>query len=192
MPLLLDALAQQGLDVADIDFVFLTHIHLDHAGGAGLLMQHLPNARCVLHPRGAPHMASPEKLIAGTIGVYGEERTREMYGDIVPIEESRIIVAEDGDWFDLASVEVCSFRQTLDLRDGVLVRRPGRPLVVAPQAPSRLQADRPAAKFFDDRGQYFPIQIIQSQRVDVEQGQRLVELVVAGQQFVGHVARLPG
>jgi glyoxylase-like metal-dependent hydrolase (beta-lactamase superfamily II) len=46
-------------------------------------------------------MASPEKLIAGTIGVYGEERTREMYGDIVPIEESRIIVAEDGDWFEL-------------------------------------------------------------------------------------------
>ena len=101
VPLLLDALAQQGLDVGDVDFVFLTHVHLDHAGGAGLLMQHLPNARCVLHPRGAPHMANPEKLIAGTIGVYGEERTREMYGDIVPIDASRIVVAEDEDWFDL-------------------------------------------------------------------------------------------
>ena len=101
VPLLLDALAQQGLDVGDVDFVFLTHVHLDHAGGAGLLMQHLPDARCVLHPRGAPHMANPEKLIAGTIGVYGEERTREMYGDIVPIDASRIVVAEDEDWFDL-------------------------------------------------------------------------------------------
>ena len=101
VPLLLDALQRQGLAVGDVEYVFLTHIHLDHAGGAGLLMQHLPNARCVLHPRGAPHMVDPERLIAGTIGVYGEERTREMYGDIVPIEEARIIVAEDEDWFEM-------------------------------------------------------------------------------------------
>jgi glyoxylase-like metal-dependent hydrolase (beta-lactamase superfamily II) len=101
VPLLLDALARKGLDVADVDFVFLTHIHLDHAGGAGLLMQQLPNATCVLHPRGAPHMVDPERLIAGTIGVYGEERTREMYGEIVPIDEARISVAEDEDWYEM-------------------------------------------------------------------------------------------
>jgi glyoxylase-like metal-dependent hydrolase (beta-lactamase superfamily II) len=101
VPLLLDGLRQQGLDVADVDYVFLTHIHLDHAGGAGLLMQQLPNAQCVVHPRGAPHMVDPERLIAGTIGVYGENRMREMYGDIVPIEESRVVVAGDEDRFDL-------------------------------------------------------------------------------------------
>ena len=101
VPLLLDALSQLGLDTTDVDFVFLTHIHLDHAGGAGLLMQHLPNARCVIHPRGAPHMISPERLIAGTIGVYGEQRTREMYGDIVPIDAARVDVAEDEAWFSL-------------------------------------------------------------------------------------------
>jgi len=101
MPFLLDALGQQGLGVGDIDFVFLTHIHLDHAGGAGLLMQHLPNARCVVHPRGAPHMVNPERLIAGTIGVYGEEKTFEMYGDIVPIDEARVVVADDKAWFEL-------------------------------------------------------------------------------------------
>lgn len=101
VPHLLDGLNQQGLDVGDVDFVFLTHIHLDHAGGAGLLMQHLPNARCVVHPRGAPHMVNPERLIAGTIGVYGEERTRAMYGDIVPIDEDRVVIAEDDSWFDL-------------------------------------------------------------------------------------------
>ena len=101
VPMLLDALRQQDLDVGDIDFVFLTHIHLDHAGGAGLLMQHLPNARCVLHPRGAPHMVNPERLIAGTIGVYGEEKMVEMYGEIVPIDESRVVVAEDEAWFEL-------------------------------------------------------------------------------------------
>jgi len=100
VPLLLDALQQQGLEPAAVDFVFLTHIHLDHAGGAGLLMQRLPNAQCVVHPRGAPHMVNPERLIAGTIGVYGEEKTLEMYGEIVPIDESRVVVAEDEAWFD--------------------------------------------------------------------------------------------
>ena len=102
VPLLLDALQRQGLAVGDVEYVFLTHIHLDHAGGAGLLMQHLPNARCVLHPRGAPHMVDPERLVAGTIGVYGEQRTREMYGDIVPIDEERILVAGDEDWFEMS------------------------------------------------------------------------------------------
>ena len=101
VPLLLDALGQQGLDVGDVDYVFLTHIHLDHAGGAGELMRRLPNARCVIHPRGAPHMIDPERLIAGTVAVYGSARTREMYGDIVPIDEARVVVAEDEDSFDL-------------------------------------------------------------------------------------------
>ena len=101
VPLLLDALRQQELDVGDVEFVFLTHIHLDHAGGAGLLMQQLPNARCVVHPRGAPHMINPEKLIKGTEGVYGVERTREMYGDIVPIDADRVVVADDEQWLDL-------------------------------------------------------------------------------------------
>lgn len=98
--LLLDALRQQDLDVADVDFVFLTHVHLDHAGGAGLLMSKLPNARCVIHPRGAPHMIDPTRLIRGTEGVYGAERTREMYGDILPIDASRVVVAEDDGWID--------------------------------------------------------------------------------------------
>ena len=106
MPLLLDALEQHGLTTDAVDFVFLTHIHLDHAGGAGLLMQHLPGARCVVHPRGAPHMVSPERLIAGTIGVYGEKKTYEMYGEIVPIDESRVVVAGDEDWFEFGGRRV--------------------------------------------------------------------------------------
>ncbi len=101
VPLLLDALDQQGLARADVDYVFLTHIHLDHAGGAGSLMRELPEARCVVHPRGAPHMIDPERLVAGTIGVYGEEKTYEMYGEILPIEEARVVVADDEAWFDL-------------------------------------------------------------------------------------------
>lgn len=101
VPLLLDALQQQGLSPNAVDTLFLTHIHLDHAGGAGLLMQNLPAARCVLHPRGAAHMIDPSKLIAGTEAVYGVDETREIYGEILPIEERRIDVADDGEWFEL-------------------------------------------------------------------------------------------
>jgi len=101
VPLLIDALRQQDLDVADVDFVFLTHVHLDHAGGAGLLMQALPNARCVIHPRGVRHMVDPAKLIAGTAAVYGVERTHDLYGVIQPIDESRVMVPNDEQWIEL-------------------------------------------------------------------------------------------
>jgi glyoxylase-like metal-dependent hydrolase (beta-lactamase superfamily II) len=101
VPLLLDALERQNLDPGDVDYVFVTHVHLDHAGGAGTLMQALPNARCVLHPRGAPHMVDPARLVAGTEAVYGQQKTRELYGTIEPIAEHRIIVADDEQWFDL-------------------------------------------------------------------------------------------
>ena len=99
--LLIDALHQQDLDVADVDYVFLTHIHLDHAGGAGLLMQELPNAICVVHPRGIAHMIDPTRLIAGTEAVYGVEQTQQMYGDIQPMEASRCVAPEDEQWFEL-------------------------------------------------------------------------------------------
>ena len=95
VPLLLDALGRQDIDAADVDYVFLTHVHLDHAGGAGSLMQHLPNAQAVIHPRGAPHMIDPAKLVAGAEAVYGIERCREMYGEPVPIAADRILVVDD-------------------------------------------------------------------------------------------------
>jgi len=99
VPFLLATLAAKNIDVADVDFVFLTHVHLDHAGGAGLLMQSLPNAKAVLHPRGAPHMIAPEKLIKGAQAVYGEEEYFRQYGDILPIDEHRVVVADDGEEF---------------------------------------------------------------------------------------------
>ena len=106
VPYLLDALRQYDLDRGDVDYVFLTHVHLDHAGGAGTLMRELPNARCVIHPRGAPHMADPTKLITGTQGVYGKEKAFELYGDIVPISAQRIVVAGDEDSFIFGGREV--------------------------------------------------------------------------------------
>lgn len=109
VPLLLDALAQQDIDVADVKYVFITHAHLDHAGGAGRLLKALPNAVAVLHPRAAPHMIDPSKLIKGTIAVYGEEGYRQIYNDVVAIPDERIVIAEDGDCFRLGARELESF-----------------------------------------------------------------------------------
>ena len=102
VPFLLDGLKQKNLDVGDVDFVFLTHVHLDHAGGAGDLMRHLPNAKAVLHPRGAPHMIDPTKLIKGAMSVYGEQDYLDMYGEIIAIPAERVIVTDDEQSFELA------------------------------------------------------------------------------------------
>ncbi|HUY03638.1 MAG TPA: MBL fold metallo-hydrolase, partial [Rhodocyclaceae bacterium] len=74
-----------------VDYVILTHIHLDHAGGAGRFMREFPNATLTVHPRGARHMADPGRLIAGTVAIYGEEPTRRMYGEILPVPAGRIL-----------------------------------------------------------------------------------------------------
>jgi glyoxylase-like metal-dependent hydrolase (beta-lactamase superfamily II) len=102
VPLLLDALQQANLDVADVDYLFLTHVHLDHAGGAGELLTHLPNAKAVVHPRGARHLHKPDKLIQGAIAVYGQQRFDEIYGGVTAIAEERLIVADDLQQFQLA------------------------------------------------------------------------------------------
>ncbi len=96
VPLLLSALDGAGLAPADIDWLIVTHVHLDHAGGAGLLMQQLPNARLVAHPRAAPHLVDPSKLIAGATAVYGEEEMQRSYGQILAVDEQRVQVVEDG------------------------------------------------------------------------------------------------
>lgn len=96
LPTLLYALEAKGIDRSAVDWVLTTHVHLDHAGGAGALMRELPNARCAIHPRGARHLAEPSKLIAGSIAVYGEERYRALYGEILPIDAARILEAADG------------------------------------------------------------------------------------------------
>ncbi|MBT8098503.1 MAG: MBL fold metallo-hydrolase, partial [Gammaproteobacteria bacterium] len=95
VPRLLQTLRDNDLDRGDVDYIFLTHIHLDHAGGAGALARELPNAQVVVHPRGARHMVDPSKLIAGTIAVYGEDRYRELYGELVPIAAGRIVESTD-------------------------------------------------------------------------------------------------
>ena len=95
LPNAIAALHKLGLDVNSVDYVILTHIHLDHAGGAGAMMQAFPNASLVVHPRGARHMAEPSKLVAGVSAVYGAEYVACVYGEIIPVPAGRIIEAPD-------------------------------------------------------------------------------------------------
>lgn len=106
MPQALAALAARGLGPEAVDYVILTHIHLDHAGGAGVMMEAFPNAKLVVHPRGARHMIEPTKLMAGVEGVYGKERARKMYGDLLPIPAERIIETHDNTVLKLGSREL--------------------------------------------------------------------------------------
>jgi glyoxylase-like metal-dependent hydrolase (beta-lactamase superfamily II) len=102
VPNVLAALDELGIPRQNVDYVMLTHIHLDHAGGAGLMMQQFPNAHLVVHPRGARHMADPSRLIEGTVGVYGAEATFKLYGEVLPIDPGRIIEATHELRVDLA------------------------------------------------------------------------------------------
>jgi glyoxylase-like metal-dependent hydrolase (beta-lactamase superfamily II) len=94
VPGLLQTLDALGVERGAVDYVMPTHVHLDHAGGAGALLRELPNARIVIHPRGARHMVDPSQLIAGATAVYGPDAMRATYGEILPVPESRIVVAD--------------------------------------------------------------------------------------------------
>ncbi len=95
VPRLLAALEAHGLERDCVDYVIPTHVHLDHAGGAGLLMQALPRARLVVHPRGARHMIDPGALMAGVRAVYGEQVVARDYGELVPVAPERVITTSD-------------------------------------------------------------------------------------------------
>ena len=95
VPHVKEALSQVGLSFSDVSYVIPTHVHLDHAGGAGLLMMQCQNAALVVHPRGARHLIDPSKLVAGAKAVYGENKFKEYYGEIFPIDANRVIQADD-------------------------------------------------------------------------------------------------
>ncbi len=96
VPRLLAALDAAGLGPDAVDWVIPTHVHLDHAGGAGALMRALPHARLAVHPRGARHLIDPSALSAGARAVYGDAEFERSYGEIVPVDAARVLETHDG------------------------------------------------------------------------------------------------
>ena len=96
VPRLLAALEAAGVPGEAVDHVIATHVHLDHAGGVGLLMQQLPNARLVVHQRGARHLIDPSVLMEGARAVYGADEVARTYGEVVGVPAERVMQTEDG------------------------------------------------------------------------------------------------
>lgn len=97
VPILLRELEKQGIHPSDVEYLIVTHIHLDHAGGSYALMQACPQATLLAHPRAAPHLIDPTKLVHSASKVYGELEFKRLYGDIKPIDPKRVRAMADGE-----------------------------------------------------------------------------------------------
>lgn len=96
IPHIIDGLGELGYSPKDIKYIIVTHIHLDHAGGAGLLLEQCPNAKVVVHPKGLRHLIDPSRLIAGARAVYGE-KFDSLFAPIIPIPQDRLIAMNNKD-----------------------------------------------------------------------------------------------
>lgn len=95
LPHLLGALRDAGYAPEQVRYVIITHVHLDHAGASGHLMRHFPNATLLCHPRAARHVIDPARLLASARAVYGDSEFDRLYGEILPVPESRVQIMED-------------------------------------------------------------------------------------------------
>jgi glyoxylase-like metal-dependent hydrolase (beta-lactamase superfamily II) len=113
LPYVQQCLDELSISADQVKYIVPTHVHLDHAGGAGVMMREFTQAQLIIHPRGARHMINPEKLIAATREVYGDEVFDRQYGEIPPIEAERVISAEH------------LYRFKLDEREFIIIDTPG-------------------------------------------------------------------
>ncbi len=104
----LEGIKRVGVDPEDIDYLIITHIHLDHAGGAGVLIQDMPHAQVAVYHKGAKHLANPAKLVGSVRRAQGEEIMAKL-GEVVPIEMKRIVPVSEGDVIKLGENQVLRF-----------------------------------------------------------------------------------
>ncbi len=93
-------LSNRGLRVQDLQYVLLTHIHLDHAGATGTLVRENPGLRVCVHSRGLPHVVDPSKLLSSAERLWGAE-LRTLFGDTLPVPAENLISLDGGETIDL-------------------------------------------------------------------------------------------
>lgn len=108
---ILEGIRQIGFRASDIDNVVITHIHLDHSGGVGTLLKEAPKAKVIVHPRGIKHLIDPSRLVSSSIEVQGEEILVKA-GEVLPVDEARIIPAHDGETIKLSSGQCLTLLET--------------------------------------------------------------------------------
>jgi glyoxylase-like metal-dependent hydrolase (beta-lactamase superfamily II) len=104
----LEGITQAGVKPEDIEYIIATHIHLDHTGGVGTLLKHMPKARVVVHHRGAKHLVNPERLVKSFAATMGEQLMAKT-GEVLPVSEERILSVNDGDTLELGEGQVLTF-----------------------------------------------------------------------------------
>ena len=97
VPRLLEALSDAGIAPEQVRYLIVTHVHLDHAGGTSAMADACPNATILAHPRAAPHIIEPARLVGSASAVYGAERFAELYGEIRPVDAGRVRQMDDGE-----------------------------------------------------------------------------------------------
>jgi len=107
----LEGIRQAGVRPEDIDYIIITHIHLDHCGGAGELLKYMPRAKVMVHRRGARHLADPARLVKSTREAQGEDGLARV-GNMVPIPAERIIEVGDGERLALSNRQTLEFMET--------------------------------------------------------------------------------
>jgi len=111
VPRLQQFLSLRGIAPAQVRYVIPTHVHLDHAGGAGAMMRMLPEAQLLVHPRGAKHLCDPAQLVEAAMAIYGPESFHALYGTIEPVAAARMRAMDDGETVALGGRQL-EFRHT--------------------------------------------------------------------------------
>ena len=104
----LNGIKRIGIQPEDIAYIIVTHIHLDHAGGVGVLIKDMPQARVLVHHKGARHLINPAKLVRSAIEARGEEIIAR-HGEVLPVEMHRVQAIHDGDTVVLSEKQVLKF-----------------------------------------------------------------------------------
>ncbi|MEH7235028.1 MBL fold metallo-hydrolase [Bacillus sp. JJ1562] len=111
LPHILNGLKELEIDPQNVKNIIVTHIHLDHSGGVGILLQDCPNATVFVHPKGARHLMDPSRLKLGAKAVYGDDFDR-LFEPILPVPEEKIIIKEDGETLQIGRNRTLTFFDT--------------------------------------------------------------------------------